>query len=363
MLFGGQSAEHEVSCVTAASVLRAVDPARYDVVPVGITMEGRWVIADDAVAALDRGAAALTPSGTPVDPLPALLPASGEPVEQTVVFPLLHGPMGEDGTIQGLLELAGVAYVGTGVLGSALAMDKAKAKEVCERAGLPMARWLARRDGSIEPDFDRVVGDALGWPVFVKPANMGSSVGVSKVKTASELGAAVDLALEYDEIVVVEEAVTGREIECAVLGNTDPRPSVMGEIIPKAEFYDYDDKYSGDGAELVIPADLPASVSDTARAMAVAAFDAVRAEGFARVDFFYEESGRGILLNEVNTIPGFTPYSMYPQLWAATGLPYDQLIDELVRLALERHERRSRRVGRPRSQLGAAGSTGSQPTS
>ena len=348
MLFGGQSAEHEVSCVTAASVLGAVDPERYDVVPVGITTEGRWVLADDAVSVLGSGARALRPAGDEIEPGPRGLAVT----DQTVVFPLLHGPMGEDGTVQGMLELAGVPYIGTGVLGSALAMDKAKARAVFEHAGIPGARWLDRRDGAIEADLAGVVGDALGWPVFVKPSNMGSSVGVTKVKTPDDLRAAVDLALEYDEWIVIEEAVTGREIECAVLGNLEPRASVMGEIIPKAEFYDYDDKYSGEGAELVIPADLPGDVSDAARALAVRAFEAVRAEGFARVDFFYEEGGRGLLLNEVNTIPGFTPYSMYPQLWAATGLPYDQLIDELVRLALERHDRRVNRVGRPRPQLG-----------
>jgi D-alanine-D-alanine ligase len=349
VLFGGQSAEHEVSCVTAASVLDAVDRDRYEVVPIGITTEGRWVQASDAMSVLASGAKALMPDGREIDPLPAVLPTAAD---QTVVFPLLHGPMGEDGTVQGMLELAGVPYVGTGVLGSALAMDKAKAREVCERSGIPMARWLTRREGLIEADLDRVVGEELGWPAFVKPANMGSSVGVSKVKTASDLSAAVSHALEFDEWVVIEEAVTAREIECAVLGNLSPRASVMGEIVPKAEFYDYDDKYSGDGAELRIPAPIPDDVSDAARALAVRAFDAVRAEGFARVDFFYEEGGRGLLLNEVNTIPGFTPYSMYPQLWAATGLEYADLIDELVRLAVERHERRSSRVGRPRPQLG-----------
>jgi len=353
VLFGGQSAEHEVSCVTAASVLDAVDRGRYDVVPIGITPEGRWVQAGDAMGVLASGAKALLPSGAEVDPLPAVLPAAGG-VDQTVVLPLLHGPMGEDGTVQGLLELAGVPYVGTGVLGSALAMDKAKAKEVCDRAGIPGPRWLARRDGLVEDDLDRTVGDALGWPVFVKPANMGSSVGVSKVKVPDDLAAAIALALEYDEWVLIEEAVTAREIECAVLGNLSPRASVMGEIVPKAEFYDYDDKYSGDGAELRIPAPIPAEVSDAARALAVRAFEAVRAEGFARVDFFYEEDGRGLLLNEVNTIPGFTPYSMYPQLWAATGLAYADLIDELVRLAIERHERRGARRGRPRPQLGTS---------
>ncbi len=346
VLFGGQSAEHDVSCVTAASVLTAVDPARYDLVPVGITKEGRWVAADDAMSALAAGAKALPPSGREVTPESIVVGA------RTVVFPLLHGPMGEDGTVQGLLELTGIPYVGSGVLGSALAMDKAKAREVFEQAGIPMARWLARRDGDIEDDFDATVGETLGWPVFVKPSNMGSSVGVSKVKGAADLPAAIELALQYDEWIVVEEAVVSREIECAVLGLLDPRASVVGEIVPKAEFYDYEDKYSGEGADLVIPADLPAAVSDEARRLAIDAFVAVRAEGLARCDFFYEERGRGLLLNEVNTIPGFTPFSMYPQLWAATGLPYDELIDELVRLALERHERRVSRVGRPRSQLG-----------
>ena len=350
VLFGGQSAEHEVSCVTAASVLGAVDRDRYEVVPIGITTGGQWVVAEDAVAALEAGATALLPAGRAIEPGARGLAVT----DQTVVFPLLHGPMGEDGTVQGMLELAGVPYVGTGILGSALAMDKAKAREVCERAGLPMAKWLARRDGAIEPDLARIVGDALGWPVFVKPSNMGSSVGVTKVKTTAGLEAAVDLALQYDEWVVVEEAIVGREVECGVLGLTEPRASVVGEIIPKAEFYDYDDKYSGDGAELVVPANVPTEVSDRTRELALAAFDAVRAEGLARVDFFYEEPGRGLLLNEVNTMPGFTPFSMYPRLWAASGIRYDELIDELVRLAVERHDRRSNRVGRPRPQLGTS---------
>ena len=356
VLFGGQSAEHEVSCVTAASVLSSVDPDRYELVPIGITAEGRWVQADDAIAALAGGAKALLPAGREIDPVPAVTSTSPT---QTVVFPLLHGPMGEDGTVQGLLELTGVPYIGTGVLGSALAMDKAKAKETFERAGIPGPGWLARRDGRIEADFERVVGDALGWPVFVKPSNMGSSVGVTKVKTPDDLAAAIELALTYDEWILVEEAVVGREVECAVLGNLSPRASVIGEIIPKAEFYDYDDKYSGEGAELVVPADITDDVSAEAQRLAIDAFDVVRAEGLARVDFFYEEGGRGLLLNEVNTIPGFTPFSMYPRLWAASGLPYDQLIDELVRLALERHERRSTRVGRPRPQLGSGNERGS----
>jgi D-alanine-D-alanine ligase len=319
-------------------------------VPYGITTVGRWVVAVGAAAELAAGALALAPVGRAIDPVPAIDPS----IERTVVFPLLHGPMGEDGTVQGLLELAGVPYVGTGVLGSALAMDKAKARAVFDSAGIPGARWMARRDGAIEADIDAVVGDTLGWPVFVKPSNMGSSVGVSKVKTPDDLPAAIELALAYDEWIVIEEAVVGREVECAVLGLLEPRASVVGEIIPKAEFYDYDDKYSGEGAELVIPAALPDEVVARAQELAILAFEAVRAEGFARVDFFYEDPGRGLLLNEVNTIPGFTPYSMYPQLWAASGLPYDALIDELVRLAVERHERRTARVGRPRPQLGTS---------
>jgi len=346
VLFGGQSAEHEVSCTTAASVLRAADQSRYDVVPVGITREGRWVVAEDAVAALAAGAKALFPVGRAVDPLPAVLPAAGA-AERTVVFPLLHGPLGEDGTVQGMLELAGVPYVGAGVLGSALSMDKGKAKEVCAAAGIPGPRWLLRRDGLVEEGFVDLVDAELGWPVFVKPSNMGSSVGVSKVKTPADLPAALDAAFAFDEWAIVEEAIDGRELECAVLGLLAPEASVVGEIIPKAEFYDYDDKYSGEGADLVIPADVPESVSAELRALALRAFDVLRADGFARVDFFYEEDGRGLLLNEINTIPGFTPYSMYPQLWAATGVPYPELIDRLVQLALERHDRRAlRRRGR-----------------
>jgi D-alanine-D-alanine ligase len=326
VLFGGRSAEHEVSCTTAASVLGAVDRDRYEVVPVGITREGRWV---DAVPPACEG--------PPVDPMDVLdAPA-------TVVLVLLHGPMGEDGTVQGLLEVAGVPYVGSGVLGSALAMDKVMAKQVLGALGLPQPRWRAFRAGEAVD-----VGD-LGWPVFVKPANMGSSVGVSKVHGPGDLEAAVNLALEYDEWVLVEEAVVGHEVECGVLGSPgSAEASVVGEIVPSAEFYDYDDKYSGEGADLVIPADVPPAVADQARALALRAFDALRCDGLARVDFFYEPHGRGLLVNEVNTIPGFTPYSMYPLLWDASGVPYPALIDRLVELALARHERLAGRRGRPR---------------
>ncbi len=249
VLFGGRSAEHDVSCVTAASVLGAVDRDRYEVVAVGIDRDGNWVRATEAPDRLD-------PVGPDVDPFDVV---HGP---QTVVFPLLHGPLGEDGTVQGLLELAGVPYVGCGVLSSALAMDKAMAKEVLARAGVPQARWLALRRRHRRRRASSIVIDReLGWPVFVKPANMGSSVGVSKVDDRLALGDALRLAFGFDEWIVVEEAIVGREVECAVLGDLDPQTSVMGEIVPSHEFYDYDDKYSGEGAELHVPADLPADVA------------------------------------------------------------------------------------------------------
>jgi D-alanine-D-alanine ligase len=343
VLFGGRSAEHEVSCTTAAHVLRALDLDRYEAVPVGIARDGRWLLADDAVAALERGAAALPDrldaTGTAVEPLPAVQPTADDvPV---VVLPLLHGPYGEDGTVQGLLELAGVPYVGTGVLGSAVAMDKAAAKELLSAHGIPQCGWMSARRDEID---DRLLDEAaerLGYPIFVKPANMGSSIGISKVHDRAALSAAVDEAGRFDDCIVLEEGIVGRELECAVLGNRTPRASVVGEVRPGAEFYDYDDKYA-DGAELLIPAPIPAEVSDELRALALRTFRALRCEGMARVDFFWEEGGRGPLVNEVNTIPGFTPISQYPKLWEASGLPYARLLDELVALALERHERRSK---------------------
>ncbi|MFN0089421.1 MAG: D-alanine--D-alanine ligase family protein, partial [Acidimicrobiales bacterium] len=299
--------------------------------------------AEAARAALARGRAALPPAleaaGPPVEPLPLL----AERREQVVVLPLLHGPMGEDGTVQGLLELAGVAYVGAGVLGSALAMDKAKAKEVLAYHGVPQARFLSAFADDVSADLAGELGERLGYPLFVKPANMGSSVGVSKVHEPAELAAALELALRYDEQLVFEEAIVGREIELAVLGNEHLQVSVAGEVVPGAEFYDYADKYLSGRAQLVAPAALsPAELARFQR-LAVDACRALRVEGMARADFFYEEAGRGPLLNEVNTIPGFTPISMFPRLWAASGVPYEKLIDELVRLAIERHERRRRR--------------------
>jgi D-alanine-D-alanine ligase len=350
VLFGGQSAEHEVSCVSAFHVLRAVDQERYQLEAIGITREGDWVRADDAIAALHRGAGdlpaptsgidRLEATGTAVEPLPAVTPADDDiPV---VVLPLLHGPHGEDGTVQGMLELAGVPFVGSGVLASALCMDKLKCKDVLAFHGIPQVPWVGVRDTE-QGAARRLVEEAeLRYPVFVKPANLGSSVGVSRVADASALDQAVALAAEYDEWTVVEESAHGREIEVGVLGNADPRASVPGEIVPGGEFYDYDDKYLDDAAELIVPADLTDDVVADVQRLATTAFTTLRCDGMARVDFFYEPEGRGLLLNEVNTIPGFTPISMYPKLWAASGLPYDELIDELVRLALERHDRRAR---------------------
>ena len=349
VLFGGQSAEHEVSCTSAFHVLRAVDPERYELDAVGITRDGDWVRADDAIAALQRGTAELAAAsadgrleaaGTAVEPLPAVTPTRDDlPV---VVLPLLHGPHGEDGTVQGMLELAGVPFVGSGVLGSALCMDKLKCKDVLAVHGIPQVPWIGLRDTEQHEAAARIAEAGLRYPLFVKPANLGSSVGVSRVAGAGGVAEAVSEAADYDEWIIVEEGAQGREIEVAVLGNADPRASVPGEIVPGGDFYDYDDKYVDGTAELLIPADLPADVVTDLQRLAIEAFVALRCDGMARVDFFYEADGRGLLLNEVNTIPGFTPISMYPKLWDASGLPYDQLIDELVRLALERHDRRSR---------------------
>jgi D-alanine-D-alanine ligase len=341
VLFGGRSAEHEVSCTSAAHVLRAVDPDRYEVEPIGITREGTWVRSEDALAAL--GAArpeSLRAAGAAVEPLPTVTPATGGlPV---VVLPLLHGPHGEDGTVQGLLELAGVPYVGSGVLASALCMDKLKAKEVLAGRHLPQVPYVGLRDTEVDRAGEAVAAEGLAYPLFVKPANLGSSVGVTKVAAPDGLDEAVAAAAGYDEWVVIEEGVAGREIEVAVLGNAEPRASVPGEIVSSHEFYDYDDKYVDGTCELLVPAPLDTDAADRVRALALDAYRALRCDGMARVDFFYEEAGRGFLVNEVNTIPGFTPVSMYPKLWEATGLPYPDLVDELVRLAVERHDRRSR---------------------
>ena len=360
LLFGGQSAEHDVSRVSAVAVARALDPARYDVVPVAITREGRWLLADRAHAALETGQ---FPPAFEVDGPPVRLAEKRAGLGSSVVrlesqggllgavdvaFPLLHGPYGEDGTVQGLLELAGLPYVGSGVLGSAVGMDKVMMKRAFTACGLATPRSVAlREDGVTKAELDRCQ-DLLGYPCFVKPANLGSSVGVSKATDRPALEEAVDVALRFDEWILVEEAISGREIEVAVLGDRPPEASLPGEIVPGADFYTYEDKYLDDSAELRAPTDLDPDRTAEVRRLAVAAFDACRCEAMARVDFFLEDPGRGFLVNEVNTIPGFTPISMYPRLWEVTGVPYPELLDRLVALALERHERRAERAGRPR---------------
>ncbi|MFM8857959.1 MAG: D-alanine--D-alanine ligase family protein [Actinomycetota bacterium] len=365
LLFGGRSAEHDVSCVTAAHVLQALDPRRYVVTAIGIDRSGGWHIAESAMASWERSWMAeqtpsetgstsdgdfeplrsLEPVGPTVSPTP-VISAAMTAAATTIVFPLLHGPLGEDGTIQGLLEMMGVPYVGSGVLGSAVGMDKVASKAMLAAHGIAQPQYRALRESDISDDVLESVVTDLGLPLFVKPANMGSSVGVSKCRTADEVRTAVQDALRYDEWILIEEAMIGREIEVSVLGNLDPSASVAGEIVPSNEFYDYDDKYVSSGAGLLIPAPLSPEQMERVRELSCDVFRALRADGLARVDFFFEENGRGFLCNEINTMPGFTPISMYPKLWLATGLSYGELIDRLVQLGLERFQRQRRTTDR-----------------
>jgi D-alanine-D-alanine ligase len=364
LLFGGRSAEHDVSRVSAASVARALDAAEYEILPVGITADGRWLLGGAARAALEGAREQLPDAfvveGVPVTEVPdpssrelVTLPPASEVLADAgfdVVLPLLHGPYGEDGTVQGLFELAGVPYVGSGVVGSAVGMDKVMMKRAFAAAGLPVAEWRVLRDGHDARAFCELVERDLGYPCFAKPANMGSSVGVSKARDRGELEAAIEFALRFDEWVIVEEAVAGREIEVGILGDDPPEASVPAEIVPGDEFYSYADKYESDAADLLVPAPLSDERRDEVRALAVAAFEACRCEAMARVDFFFEEDGRGFLVNEVNTIPGFTAISQYPRMWQESGVPYPQLLDRLIDLAFERHARRARRAGRQRDE-------------
>lgn len=342
VLFGGRSAEHDISCISARHVVSALDPERYEVVPVGITRDGRWVDARRLV--LDAGPATAALPSPDLAASGDVLPAAGFPQAlgepgQTVVFPLVHGPMGEDGTVQGLLEVAQLPYVGAGVLASAACMDKGAAKEILQFHGIPQGRWRSARLDEVAPPFLDEAESSLGYPIFVKPANLGSSIGISRAGDRGELAAAVELAGRYDDFVVLEEAIVGREIEVALLGNDDPAASLPGEIVSGDGFYDYEEKYLSDRAKLLIPAPLSDTEIAAVQTVAVRAFRALRVEGMARVDFFYDDQGR-FLVNEVNTIPGFTPISMYPKLWEASGVPTTALLDRLVALAVERHERR-----------------------
>ena len=353
LLYGGRSGEHDVSIASAASVMQAIDAGKYEVLPVYLTPQGGWLpgVEPGRLQAGHRPTADSTALLSSDPQQPGLIPLSGtqvmgrEVLAVDVVFPLLHGTYGEDGTVQGLLELANVPYVGSGVLGSAAGMDKDVMKTLFAAAGLPVVPhvMVRRRDWEQRPGVvqDRVL-QSLTLPVFVKPANLGSSVGISKVKDAGALPEALDLACQYDRRVLVEQGLECREFECSVLGNDEPKASVIGEIVPTREFYDYQAKYSDETSELRIPADIAAALADQLRAMAVTAFQAVDAAGLARVDFFLETETGKPYVNEINTLPGFTTISMYPKLWEAGGLSYPRLIDELVALALERHRDKQR---------------------
>lgn len=387
ILFGGRSGEHEVSLLSAASVLRAIDRRKYDVIPVGITREGRWVTAGHAERLLNSGEPASDKhlrAGDPETTTSAAVLRKGEsvivpPVPRTgdtaslipferdasalaqtgadhvldldVVFPVLHGTFGEDGTIQGLFELAGIAYVGSGVLGSATGMDKDIMKRLFASAKLPIVKHVTflRGEWTKNPKKIRtLVESTLKYPVFVKPANLGSSVGISKAHNGKELAPAIEMAAEYDRRIVVEQGVGGkqkkaRELEVAILGNDEPEASVVGEVVPGKEFYDYEAKYLSEGSDLIVPAKLTRQQTKQVRSMAVTAFRACDCAGLARVDFLMEpgKSGR-IYVNEINTLPGFTSISMYPRLWAASGLAYPKLIDRLIQLALERRADKDR---------------------
>ncbi|MGI5836258.1 MAG: D-alanine--D-alanine ligase [Chloroflexota bacterium] len=354
VLFGGRSGEHEVSLASATSIIKNLDRSKYEVIPIGITKEGRWLLEGNPLQALQSGLTnnslepvLLTSANTSSAPLAVASspPRSNNRLTVDVVFPVLHGPYGEDGTVQGLLEMAGVPYVGAGVLASSVGMDKAIMKVLFKERGLPIVKHVvvARKDWENEPEVSMdFVEKSLGYPCFVKPANLGSSVGISKASNRSSLSRAIAEAAKYDRKIVVEEGIQCREIECSVLGNDDPIASVPGEIIPCNEFYDYRAKYLDEGSELLIPAPIPSETAEEIRHLAVEAFRAIDCSGMARVDFFLEKQSSKVYLNEVNTIPGFTKISMYPKLWEASGLPYPQLIDRLIELALERHADRMR---------------------
>jgi D-alanine-D-alanine ligase len=343
ILYGGRSAEHQVSVVSARSVMEALDPDRFEVVPIAITRAGAWLLPDRSpleLTASDGALPEVEAAGTEL----AVRPEQGVGGVD-VVFPILHGPFGEDGTVQGLFELADLPYVGSGVLASALAMDKAMAKVVLAQAGLPQAPYLVVPERDWRADPDRVaaeVGGRLQYPVFTKPARLGSSIGISKVKTPDGLADGLADAFAHDTKALVEQGIAARELECGVLGNDAPEASVVGEVVPGHEFYDFEAKYLDESLKLEIPAPVPGAVRDRVRELSLRAFQALDCEGFARVDFFYEEATGRVLLNEVNTIPGFTPKSMFPMLWGASGLSYPDLVARLVDLAVERHAVRRR---------------------
>jgi len=350
ILFGGRSGEHEVSLVSAASVIRALDQEKYEAVPIGIAKDGRWLVGTsahkmlpDILKAGERVVLPPDPSAAALVPLAA---ASGQPTTLVdIVFPVLHGTFGEDGTVQGLLELAGLPYVGPGVLASSVGMDKDIQKRLFAEAGLPVVPWLAVRRPEWERDPAKILREVkqkFRFPVFVKPGTLGSSVGMTRVAKLADLRAAIDLAAEFALKILVERCVSAREIEVAVLGNSDAKASIPGEIVPHREFYDYTAKYLEEGTKLLIPAPLTKKQVATFQDYAVRAFRAIDAAGMSRCDFFLDRKNRKIYINEINTIPGFTSISMYPKLWEASGVPYSKLIDRLIELALELHREKQR---------------------
>jgi D-alanine-D-alanine ligase len=348
ILFGGRSGEHEVSLASAASVIRGLDPDKYEAVPIGISKEGHWLTGAGAQKMLPdvlRQGQRVMMNADPTDAALVRLDGSGGGQRLDVVFPVMHGTFGEDGTIQGLLDLAALPFVGAGVLGSAIAMDKDVAKRLLESADIPVVPWITVHRHAWEANPAAVqssIEEKFEYPVFVKPATLGSSVGMTKVHAREELAPALTLAAEFAMKILVEKAVTAREIEVSVLGNHDPQASIPGEIVPHREFYDYAAKYLESGTQLLIPAELKPAQIKKFQAMAVAAFRALELNGMARVDFFMEKVAGKIFLNEVNTIPGFTSISMYPKLWEASGIPFRELIDRLISLALEQHAEKAR---------------------
>ncbi|MBC7348919.1 MAG: D-alanine--D-alanine ligase [Candidatus Aminicenantes bacterium] len=340
LLFGGRSAEHDISIISARGIHHNLDQKKYRVLSIYITRQGRWKLVSSPAAP-----PAELRSGHSFSFLPWNSQADQPAVRADVYFPVLHGPYGEDGTIQGLLEMADIPYVGAPVLASALGMDKAIFKNLLSRLGLPVVPYLVVHEDDWKENRQRVEKQALaeiGLPLFVKPANLGSSVGISKVKSRKQLAPAIRLALRYDRKILIEKAIGGREIECSVLGNERPRASLPGEVIPHREFYDYADKYLEGKTRFRIPADLPPGLVRRFQELAIASFRAIDACGLARVDFFLEAKTNKIYINEINTIPGFTEISMYPRLWEVSGLSFSRLLDRLITLALKRHRTKKR---------------------
>ncbi len=344
VIFGGRSGEHEVSLASARSIMNAIDKARYEIVPIGIDRDGRWVLGNDPLAYLEAKATVRLNGFRETPPDESVQVIGKIPPEELlqsldVVFPVLHGPYGEDGTIQGLLEMAGVRYVGSGVSASAVGMDKALAKMVFRSQGLPILPYIRITRTEWENDREAVIArasDVLRYPLFVKPANLGSSVGISKVTREEALADAINVAAVYDRTILIEQGIEAREIECSILGNEEPRASVPGEVKPGKEWYDYEAKYQSDRTQLVIPAPISSELTLRVQEIAIKAYKAVGCEGLARVDFLLDKSSGELYLNELNTMPGFTNVSMYPKLWEATGITYRELVDRLIELALEK---------------------------